>query len=270
MKKIILLIAVVSFITSCNVTESIVFNKKMGGEYITSFDMSPMMNYANANRPDSVEKEKKEKMDTTIVFNDFYKTHKDSIDALSEAERARFDKLRDMVMDVHMDEEEGVFNFNMKKPFKSIDDLQSINDQIDEAMGIVKDMGNKDQQAPAGQLDELTKTDKVEYTFKGNTFTRFQPDAVTEELEEPVEDDMEEDYNEGGSDDFAKQFEMQFEEIFSQSYYTLIYEFPRKVKSVSKEGAVISEDGMTVTYKVPWNKIQKDESLMNLNVVLED
>lgn len=271
MKKLFLLFTLVSFLTSCNVTESIVFNKDMSGEYISSFDLSPMMNYANANRPPSQEGSKKEKMDTTIVFNDLFKTHKDSIASLSDEQRARLEKLRGMVVDVHMDEENSVFEFNMVKSFKSFKDLESINDQIDEAMGIVKGIGNKNGQAPEGQLDELTKTDKVIYSFEGNTFSRFQPNSVLNEDEDEDSDvEMDEDSKEEDDNDFAQQFEMQFEEIFSTSFYTLIYKFPRKVKSVSNENAVISEDGKTVTYKVPWNTIQKDDKLMNLNVVLED
>ena len=68
MKKIILLLAFACFLTSCNVTESIIFDKDMSGQYVTAFDMAPMMEYANANRPASAEEPKREKIDTTIVF----------------------------------------------------------------------------------------------------------------------------------------------------------------------------------------------------------
>jgi len=266
MKKIILLLAIACFITSCNVTESIVFNNNMSGDYTSSFDMSPMLEYANENRPSSVEKPEKEKMDTTIVFSDLFKTHKDSIAALDDDQRARLEKLKGMVMDIHMDEEKSIFKFNMTKPFKSVKDLENVFEQLDEAMGVAKNIGNKEGQAPGDQLDELTKTDEVVYTFTNNTFSRFQPNS-----EENIEEDMGEDEGADESDDdFAKQFEMQFEEIFSAAYYTLVYTFPKKIKSVSNENAVISEDGKTVTYKVSMSDMKKDKAAMNLNVVLED
>ena len=265
MKKLILLCGLACFLASCNVTESIVFNKDMSGEYMTSFDLSPMLNYANENRPNTEEGPKKEKIDTTIVFNELFKNHKDSIAALSEAERTRLEKLKGMVVRVRMDEETNTFDFNMKKSFVEFSELENINEQVDDAMDIAKAIGNKDAKAPKEQLNELTTVDKVVYTYKNNTFSRVMPNAVAKQ-EEEIEDDLEED----DDNDFAKQFEMQFEELFSKSNYTLVYKFESMVKSVSNENAVISEDGKTVTYNVPWSTLKKDASSMNLNIVLED
>ncbi len=258
MKNSILIAICIGFFTSCNVTESIVFNSGMGGKYTSSFDMSPMMKYASENRPPSEEKVAEEQIDTTIIFDDFFKTHADSIATLSQEERTRFEKLRGVVMDIKMDEANGIFDFNVSKAFKTFNELETMNEELDEAMNVVKDIGDKDNQA-SGQIDELTKIEKVVYTFDKNTFTRAESSSIQKEDTEDEE-----------KDEFTEQFEMQFEEIFSTSYYTLIYEFPRKVKSVSKENAVISEDGKTVTYKVAWNTIQKDDTIMNLNVILED
>ncbi|MFC0602934.1 hypothetical protein [Winogradskyella pulchriflava] len=269
MKRLLLLFVFACFLTSCNVTESIVFNKDMGGEYTSSFDLSPMMNYANSNRPSSVERPAKEKIDTTIVFNDLFETHKDSIAALSADQRERMEKLRGMVMDMHMNEEEGVFEFHMTKPFVAFEELKSITEQVDDALDVAKGVGNSDGQAPEGQLDELTKTDKITYSFDNNTFSRYHPELPeTSDLEDDM--DEEEDGYEEEESDMAKQFEMQFEEIFSTAYYTLVYKFPRKVKSVSQIGAVISEDGKTVTYRVAMSDMHKNNTLMNIDVVLED
>ncbi|WP_400081207.1 hypothetical protein [Winogradskyella sp. R77965] len=264
MKKIILLFAFAFFLVSCNVTESIVFNNDMSGNYTSSFDMSPMLEYASENRPSAAEKPEKEKMDTTIVFSDLFKTHKDSIAALNDDQRARLEKLKGMVMDIHMDEEKNIFNFNMTKPFKSVKDLENVFEQLDEAMGVAKNIGNKDGAATGDQLDELTKTDEVTYTFTNNTFSRFQPSSE-DNMDDVEDEDMEE-----SDDDFAKQFEMQFEDIFSAAYYTLVYTFPKKIKSVSHDNADISEDGKTVTYKVSMTDMNKDKNVMNLKVVLED
>ncbi|WP_296385500.1 hypothetical protein [Winogradskyella sp.] len=265
MKKIILLFAFACFLTSCNVTESIVFDNNMSGQYITAFDMAPMMEYANKNRPASKGGPKKEKIDTTIVFDDLYKTHKDSIAALSDEQRAEFKKLKGMVLKMQMDEEKSIFKFEMSKKFKAFDELKTIYDQTDEAMDYVKNMSNKDGQAPQEQVDGLTSTEKVTFSFENNTFSRFQLSTLKDEDDEMDEEDME-----AEDDPFKKQMEMQFEEVFSNSFYTLTYRFPKKVKSVSSKDAVISEDGKTVTYKVSWNAINGDASIMNLDVVLED
>jgi len=220
MKKLILLFTITCFLTSCNVTESIVFDSNMSGNYVTAFDMAPMMQYANENRPPSQEGPKKEKIDTTIVFDDLYKTHKDSIAALTDEQRAEFDKLKGMTLKMQMDEEKSIFKFEMSKNFKAFDELKTI--------------------------------------------YGFQPATLKDG------DDMDEEDVEAEDDPFKKQIEMQFEEVFSNSFYTLTYKFPKKVKSVSSKDAVISEDGKTVTYKVPWSAINGDASIMNLDVVLED
>lgn len=267
MKNVFLLIVFACFFTSCNVTESIVFNNDMSGNYVTGFDMSPMMTYANENRPSSVEKEKKEKMDTTIVFNDVFKTYKDSIATLPEEERLSLEKLKGMVLDIEMDEEKNVFKFNMSKEFKKFDELKTIFEQVDEAMDYVKDVGNKDGEAPKEQLDEFAKTEAVSYSFSNNTFSRFQPNLVDTEVEDKT---IEEANEEAEGDEMKDMFMMQFEELFSNSFYTLEYTFPKKVKSVSSPDAIISEDGKTVTYKMPWSTINTDASVMNLDVILED
>ncbi|WP_340154243.1 hypothetical protein [uncultured Winogradskyella sp.] len=266
MKKVVLLLTLMAFLTSCNVTESIVFNDNMSGEFKTSFDLSPMMQLAGSQGSSKPESDMK-KMDTTIVFNDLYKTHKDSIAALSVEERAKLDKLRDITMTISMDEANHVFDFSMIKPFKSVKDLESISDQMDNAMGIVKDIGNEDGQAPAGQMDELTKTEEVNYYFANNTFSRIQPASLINNNEDEESSDEESGADE---DDFGKQLEMQFEEIFSSSFYTLTYTFPKRVKSVSNANATLSDDGKTVFYKVSLSEINKDDTLMNLNIVLED
>lgn len=266
MKRLFLLFAFACFLTSCNVTETIVFDENMSGNYVTGFDMSPMMEYAAANRPPSQEEPKMEKMDTTIVFNDLYETYKDSIASLSDEQRAELEKLKGMVLDIKMDEEKNIFKFTMSKEFKKFDELKTIYEQTDEAMNYVKNIGNKDGQAPKEQMDELTKTEEVSYSFENNTFSRFMPVTLTsDDIENVVSEEMEEE-----DDGMKDMFMMQFEEMLSNAYYTLVYTFPKKVKSVSSADAVISEDGKTVTYKVPWNAINSDASIMNLDVVLED
>ncbi|BAO74874.1 hypothetical protein WPG_0644 [Winogradskyella sp. PG-2] len=226
---------------------------------MTAFDMAPMLDYANANRPPSKESPIQEKIDTTVVFNDLYKTHKDSITALTDDQRLEFDKLKDMVLKVQMDEEKGIFKFEMSKKFKAFDELKTIYEETDEAMDYVKEMSNKEGKAPKQQLDELTQTAKVSFSFENNTFSRFQPELKLDDDMEEVEEDDEDDM-----------FKKQFEELFSNSFYTLTYKFPKKLKSVSSTNAVISEDGKTVVYKVSWNAINSDASVMNLDVVLED
>ncbi|REG88781.1 hypothetical protein [Winogradskyella sediminis] len=261
-KNLIILFVIATFFTSCSVTESIVFNNDMSGEYRSSFDLTPLMNYASENSPGANEAfMNEEKVDTTVVFNDLFENYKDSIATLSEAQRSKLENLKGMSMRVHMDVENDVFEIAINKSFKTVSELENINERVDEAMGIAKAIGSNESNVPDNQLDELTKVDKVVYTFKDGAFRRYMPNAVaeqnkTDEHESTVTD----------KSDFATQFE----EMFSSSYYTLVYSFPKRVKSVSNENAIISEDGKKVTYKIGWSDLKQDVTSMNLNIVLED
>jgi hypothetical protein len=250
---------------SCNVTESIVFNEQMGGTYITNIDLSTMMAMANESRPEEVEREVSMPIDTTIVFNEFFETFKDSIATLPSEKQDELQAMKGLLIDMHMDEANGVFNFTMNKEFSDFNELKQINEQLDGAMSLAESFGKKDEteSPPQDQLEELTKSDPVVYTFDNNTFNRFQPkkEEVTETIEgeEPSE-----------TEDMADMFKVQFEDVFESTFYTMTYTFPKSIKSVSNKNAVLSEDRKTMTLKTNLNSINKDATLMDLEVILED
>ena len=255
--------------TSCNVTESIVFNEAMGGDYKTTFDFSSMLAMAKEGRPDSVEREAKEVIDTTIVFDEFFEKFKDSIAALPKEKRDELKAMTGIVLDIHMDEEKGIFNFTMNKPFSDFKELKAINEQLDGAMDIAQSFGKKDAAGgpPEDQMDELTKTDPIIYSFTNNTFTRFQPkkDEVSDKMEGDGED-----LESSDADAMNEMIKVQFEEMFKQANYTMRYTFPKPIKSVSNKNAVLSEDKKTMTLQINMSDSNKDATLMDLEVILED
>jgi hypothetical protein len=177
MKPIYIVILLSFLLTSCNVTESIVFNEQMGGTYKTTFDFSSMLAMANEGRPENIEREVKEVIDTTIVFNDFFVQYKDSIATLPTEKQKQLKAMKGAVIDLHMDESKEIFNFTMIRPFADFDDLKLVNEQLDGAMEIAQSFGKKDTAGgpPKEQMDELTKTEQIVYTYSNNTFRRFQP-----------------------------------------------------------------------------------------------
>ncbi len=283
---------------SCNVTESIVFNNDMSGSYKTTYDLSPMLSYANANRPESIEREPKAKMDTIVSVDEMIIQYKDSISNMSPEEQEELNKLRGMVFEVHQDEANGVSNYAISKNFKNFDDLMSIGKNLDNATNMIFDYGGNQEANNAGINDYKQET-KVIYTFRDNVFERINyKETVTPEIEDemvemedeaeegeeiieetviedyPIEsDDMgynnEQDTDDGG-EEMAKQIEAQFEDLFKGSFYTVQYTFPRRIKSVSSNKAVISEDGKSLTLKVDWDTIHDDDSILNLKVELEN
>ena len=88
---------------SCNISERIVFNDDMSGQYESAFDMSSIMKLANQAAPKDPDKEYKV-MDTLMVFSEIMETYKDSISQLSVEEQTKLEKLKGMTMRMHMDE----------------------------------------------------------------------------------------------------------------------------------------------------------------------
>jgi len=271
-------------IISCNVQERIVFNEEMGGQYEMSIDLSKMMATMNAMGAGASNPDKeKRKMDTIVVFADLIREHKDSIAGLSAEEQAKLEMLKDFTMKMKMDEDTGEFIMDISKDFKDFSGLERVAYEMDKVFEKAKNESQQGQQAgPGGDLMSL---DKVIYTFENNTFRRTDPKSLSDHLEDEgilkeetridlqdLKDTLEVDEEDSEENAMMKGMMGQFAEEFENSVMKLEYVFPRKVVSVSAEGAVISEDGKTVTFEVPWNDVleEKTKVLENFEVVLED
>ncbi|MEP0262642.1 hypothetical protein [Dokdonia sp.] len=285
-KKIIGLLSLLVFVlVSCNVQERIVFNDDMGGHYESSFDLSSMMAIANSMGAGNSNPEKeKTKMDTVIVFSDVLRDYKDSIAGLPAEDRARMEMLKDFTMAMKMDESTGEFKMDISKDFKTFSELERVAYEMDQVLDQAKSESQGGQQA-AGPGGDLMSIDKVVYTFENNTFRRTDPKTLSEHLEDEgvlseetrldlkkLKENLAEDNTDSQEDAMMKGMMSQFTEELSNSTMKLEYVFPRKVVSVSPEGAVISEDGKTVTFVVPWSDIleEKTKVLENFEVILED
>ena len=284
-KKIAVLSCLLVFLlVSCNVQERIVFNDDMGGRYENSFDLSAMMAITKSMGGDSSNSEKEgTKMDTVVVFADIIREHKDSIATLPVEERAKIEMLKDFTMAMKMDESTGEFKMNISKDFAIFSEIERVSYEIDQVFDQAKNEMQQGQQAGPG--GDLMSMDKVVYTFENNTFRRTDPKSLSKHLEdegilkeetridlEELKNNLETDKGDSQEDAMLKGMMGQFTQELENSTMKLEYVFPRKVVSVSPEGAVISEDGKTVTFVVPWSEIMEDKTkvLENFEVVLED
>ena len=59
------------------------------------------------------------------------------------------------------------------------------------------------------------------------------------------------------------------EMVLSSANYTLKYHFPKRVKSVSLDGATFSADGKTMIYTINFLEAVKDPTKLNVDVELE-
>lgn len=265
MKAIFTLICL-SFLTmSCSVSESIVFNEQMGGVFKSTFDMSQILAITNEGNVQDENEKPSKPIDTTIVFKHLLAEYKDSISGLPMEKQKQLNSMQNVVVDLQRDESKGIFNFTMYKPFADFEELKLINEQLDEALNLVQNINEEDSPAPAPdeQMEELTKSDPVIYSFSNNTFSRFQP-----KKEDASQGDGTEESEEG--DEVTDIFKGQFDDLFKVTFYTMTYTFPKPIKSVSNNDVVISEDRKTMTFKTDLSAVNKDPELMNLEVVLQD
>ena len=140
MKNIVTLLIISIFVTSCNVTESIVLNQDGSGKFLVSYDMGEAvtaMTEAMGGKDEAKEKNGKI-MDTTMVFAEIMESYKDSIAALPEEKQKAMEAVKDMFMTMTMNEDEGEMTIGIGLNFKSIDDLKDIQEKLKQALnGII-------------------------------------------------------------------------------------------------------------------------------------
>jgi len=265
MKKLILLITLTCFLTSCNVTESIVFNENGSGQFLITYEMGEAMkamtDAMGGGESDSEKKKGGEVMDTTMVFADIMETYKDSVAALPEDKRLAMEAVKDMFMNMKMNEEEGIMNMGIGLNFKSIEDLKNINEKIKKAQSLNSQndqVGAMKNNSPLGNFMG-NDNNKTNYVLTENGFSR-----ITNIPEILAEDEVGELFNE------ADESNQQFIEYFENAFYNVKLTFPKAIKSISVEGAEFSKDRKTVTYRTNWIEYLKNPLLLDVNVEFEN
>lgn len=243
----LLSLVLISF-TSCQFSEDLYINEDGTGKMEFSFNGDQLMQMAG----DEMTKGENEIIDSTLVFKDFLNQKKDSIATLSLEEQVKLKALEPLSMKMLMNPQEKKMLFSVLTDFKDVNQLQDM-------MQAMKTMSQLDKPKEENTVEvnpldafdtgELTQ---LSYSMKGNTFMRSL--VITDkEQYKTVTDSLE-----------------QAAMMFAGSTYTLNYHFPRKIKSVSNEAAVIAEDGKSVSVEYEFIKYLTDPESMNLEVVLED
>tara|TARA_R110001632_G_scaffold10202_6_gene38027 strand:- start:4590 stop:5420 length:831 start_codon:yes stop_codon:yes gene_type:complete len=272
--QLFILLALVALLcVGCNISERIVFNDDMSGQYESAFDMSSIMKLAKQATPEDPDKEYKV-MDTLMVFSEIMETYKDSISQLSVKEQTKLEKLKGMTMRMHMDEREGIFKMKVQKGFSNFDQIAFISNDMNDLFDVAKQQGGANEaQSP---VDDFMKAEPVTYTFENNVFRRVDIETLKEEdtdfsnkVDENTSDTKTESNSEMG--DQLDEMMGQFTEVLKKSTMTLEYVFPRVVASVSHEGATVSDDGKTVTFVIDMHTLQEEKELLkSFEVVLEE
>ncbi|WP_299259911.1 hypothetical protein [uncultured Aquimarina sp.] len=249
MKKVSLLVQtflVTILLVGCQFSEDLHINEDGSGKISFNFDGSEIMQIGG----DKITEGKEEIIDSTLVFKDFLEEKKDSISKLSAEEQQKLKKLESFKMHMLMNTQSKEMKFDLYSEFKKVEELGDVFNSFKTASTI----GNQKKASPAGS--PLTSSNgedptKVIYSYTENKFKR-----VTEILdEEKLKMSL----------DSLEQMKM----FLASSKYKINYHFPKKIKKISSEKAMFSQDGKSFTLEVGFLEYMEDPTVLDVEVELE-
>ena len=249
-------------LTSCNFTEEITFNEDGSGEFIMSYDMGEVMKSLEEKMGGGQSDEGKEnvKMDSIIYFKDMLVEKADSISTLPQEEQDKLKALENIVMRMKMDQEEGLFNIGIGSSFKSLAELPETLQNIENAKTLNSKGDPSFSKMGESQVAKASEGmfEYIDFSYDGKTFSRR----------------LKKDYKKSNQDFEALDAEIaemgEAKDMFEAMSYTVVYNFPKPIKSVTNKNAEISKDGKTVRLKMNFLDMIKSPEKMVLDVVLED
>lgn len=231
-------------LTSCTFTEKIYISEDGTGAYQMDMDLSEIMGFSknlenNTETDEGTEKKALQKMDTTIQMSAFLELYKDSISRLSADEKAVLESMKDAKMQMYMDEAAGDFQVNFVYDFKTVNELQDMQNKVSKAYNM---SSKKDQ--------KFTSLSSNSFYYDKNSFKRIViPNKISKKDQQELDKNM---------DEMAM--------FMMGSTYNLEYHFPNKIKTTTAKGATFSDDKKTLFISLPLDEVLGDESLLDFEV----
>lgn len=245
------LLLLVVTLTSCNFTENIDVQPDGTGKFSLEMDGAGLMAMAGEKLGSEFGAKNKAKViDSTFSFKEIFEKKKDSIAKMSPEQQAAIKKMENFVMNIKMNPEAKQLLFSMNMPFKSVNELDNMMDNLSSLKDLKGKSDKKDN--PAAMMSGLGNNNaKLSFSYDGKKFSR-KVIALKDQIKKISAD----------STGMAKM-------IFASSKYTLKYHFPKAVKSVSNPDALFSADRKTITVEYPFTDYSENPEKLNLNVVFE-
>lgn len=230
------------FLTSCQVTEIININADGSGsiEVVRLRDENSYMQLAG----ESYSREEVFK-DTTYVFKEYIGKYKENFSKYTAEEQ----KLMRKNSNVKVYKKESSF----EKEFKSVFSLDF--NKVSEIPDLYKTEDYANDIKYNYALTAENHYYKIDYDFDGKVFKRLVTITNPAELQKTKEE--------------FKNAHSKYTALKLTQTYTLLYHFPRKIKSVSNEKAIISSDKKNVTIEFQLSACMQNPEMTNLEVVLE-
>ncbi|MEM6687332.1 MAG: hypothetical protein AAF617_16250 [Bacteroidota bacterium] len=243
MKKIYLgmLVAFLTVCTSCKFSETIYINDDGSGKmsfYLDGSELMPMMGGQVAGT-------QWDGIDSLISFKDVLSVAKYNLAQIPQGYQKQLKSLEKLNVEMQIDSKKNKMNFDVFANFNSVTDLQS-------TFGAITELGElAAKSSSAVSKADIESLPSMKYAFSNNVFKRSFSVANKKLL------------------DSLKQNLGQAEMLMAASTYTLDYHFPKKIKSVSLEDAILGKDGKSFTYEIRVIDFINDPERLNFNVELE-
>jgi hypothetical protein len=246
-----LLLALSAFVgflaTSCNVNETITFSQDGSGVMTLDLDAAQLMAMAGG------EMGQEQRIDSVFNFKEKFEGKADSIAKLPAADQERIKALQNLEGHILMDPETGEFKITFDNKFKTSKELVNMMNGVAQfRKGFLKgaEENLSEQGMPDMGLDKNEPT--ITYFYDGKKFKKTVVEDKNTEADEEPNEMMEQLY-----------------QALAGSNYSVVYNFPKKVKSVSNKTAKISDDKKSVTVVYPLVDYMDNPKTMDLEITFE-
>lgn len=247
MKRILPIAVMALFLYACQITERVYLSETGSVKYESEIDFTEMMSFIyTPEKIDSMKLTGEFPIDTIVSMADSDQFKKPNAEESSPAEKKFMQSLDKTNMRLVMNENEGrILVITEEKDAKSFNAYLS---NIDKSL---KEYEKEDKEG-ASQFSEAAYMNILNLSYDGKTFERKSLSKVVDLS------NLETDSAAFSSRDMMNMFS-----------YRLEYHFPKKVKSVDLEGAMISADGKTVIADVEYVDILENPEKYNFKVKFE-
>ena len=229
-------------LASCQVTETININPDGSGtiEVIQLREENSYMQIAGENYS-----REEVFQDTTYVFQEYITKYNDTFLKYTTAEQQLFQKYSNVKVHLKKSSFEKEFRTTLNQDFKKVSDIPDLYKTENYANDLKHNYA----------LSAENHYYKIDYTFDGKVFKRLVSITNTTELQ--------------NAKDEIKNFVAKYGSLKLTQSYILRYNFPKKIKAVSNEKAILSSDRKSFTLEFQIFDYLRNPELTNLEVVLE-
>ena len=258
MKKIYILLTIIGLtFISCEIKEEITFNKDGSGEVYIGYNMDKLLEeFPNQSK----NKKNKKPIDSIIDFAKLMEDpkFKDSIAKASDEEKEKLKELKNLKMRIVADEAKKKMELGFYIAFKNIDSVQDIFKKVKEAQKVTKQDKKTEMVKDKPVFNSLSgENQNILYSYNGHIFTR------NVKLKKKISDKDNKEINKSITNDKDP-----FGKIANSLKYTIVLNFPKKIKKINSKNAVFSNHKKTVTISYRLEDYMLHPEMLNLKVKL--